>query len=249
MQLPSLTSDLSLDALLAQSPLQARLEDAGEIPQWLGRALADVWYGFHQQLCNTPIVQAIESTQITVEEYQAYLLNMREQVSQGGRWISQAAASMENSHVLLRSALIRHAAEEHQDFLMLEKDFLRTGGDEQRLNNGLLNIGSQALSAFIFHEASKPNPVGIFGATFIIEGLGSHKAAGWSSAIQASLDIGKEATSFLYYHGVADEDHYENLIKILTSPFMTAEAAIETRRIAKVVGRLYALQLAEINNY
>ncbi|MCY4045186.1 MAG: hypothetical protein OXE99_08900 [Cellvibrionales bacterium] len=248
MNLPELTYALPLDELLEQSPLGHRLEDAGEVPQWLGRAFADVWHGFHQTLTATPIVKAIESQTIDLTQYHAYLRNMREQVSQGGRWITRAASSMENSYVLLRNALIKHAAEEHQDFLMLEKDYVRTGGDEALLNSGQMNIGSQALSAFIFHEASKPNPVGIFGATFIIEGLGSHKAAFWSDCIQKSLGLNKEQTSFLYYHGEADEDHYENLIKILTSPFMTEANAIEARRIAKIVGRLYALQLEELDN-
>ncbi len=248
MTLPALNLPLPLEEMLAQSPLKSRLEDSGEIAQWLGRAFAEVWYGFQQQLMQTPIVQAIESEAINLTQYHAYLRNMREQVSQGGRWITRAASSMENSHVLLRSALIRHAAEEHQDFLMLENDYLRTGGNEALLKNGQMNIGSQALSAFIFHEASKPNPVGIFGATFIIEGLGSHKSTSWSACIQKSLGVTKEQTSFLHYHGEADEDHYENLIKILTSPFMTEATAIEARRIAKVVGRLYALQLAELDN-
>jgi hypothetical protein len=31
----------------------------------------------------------------------------------------------------------------------------------------------------MFHEASRPNPFGLLGAMFIIEGLGSIKAAEW----------------------------------------------------------------------
>lgn len=249
MILPELTFSLPLDELLEQSPLQNRLESSTNPSSvWLGRAFAEIWYEFNRQLSNTPIVKAIEEKTVTVEQYQSYLRNMRQQVSQGGRWITRAASSMENSHVLLRNALIKHAAEEHQDFRMLEQDYLSVGGDEASLYNRPMNIGSQALSAFIMHEASKPNPVGIFGATFIIEGLGSHKAAKWSQCLQDALNLNRDNVKFLYYHGVADVDHYDNLLKVLNSEFMTEQVVIEARRIAKIVGRLYALQLEELDN-
>lgn len=250
MTLPEINSSISKDMLFEQSPLQNRLESSeSEAVRWLGLALAEVWYEFDQQLKNTDIVSSIESKSVTKDQYLSYLRNMRQQVSQGARWITRAASSMENSHVLLRNALISHAKEEHQDFIMLEKDYVKMGGQLEDIQSQPMNIGSEALSCFIMSEASKPNPVGIFGATFIIEGLGSHKAAMWSQCIQEALDVGKDSVSFLYYHGVADEDHYDNLVKVLTSPFITAEAAVQARRIAKIVGRLYALQLQELDNF
>ena len=249
MQLPELKLSQSLDLMFEQSPLQNRLESStNEASRWLGQALAQVWYEFEAQLQRTEIVASIEGKTVSQEQYLAYLRNMRQQVSQGARWITRAASSMENSHVVLRNALISHAREEHQDFLMLEKDYVKMGGSIEDIQQGQMNIGSEALSSFIMSEASKPNPVGIFGATFIIEGLGSHKAALWSRCIQQALGVDKDCVSFLYYHGVADEDHYENLVKVLTSPFITPEAAVEARRIAKIVGRLYALQLEELDN-
>lgn len=249
MQLPELTLSQPLDLMFEQSPLQNRLESVeNEAAQWLGKALAQVWYEFELQLKKTDVVANIENKTITKEQYLSYLRNMRQQVSQGARWITRAASSMENSHVLLRNALISHAREEHQDFLMLEKDYVKMGGSQEDIQNADMNIGSEALSSFIMSEASKQNPVGIFGATFIIEGLGSHKAALWSRCIQEALGVEKDHVSFLYYHGVADEDHYDNLVKVLSSPFITPATAIQARRIAKVVGRLYALQLEELDN-
>ena len=250
MQLPEFTKSLSTEVLYEQSPLNNRLA-ACENPasRWLGEALAQVWYEFNQQLLATDIIAAIEGGTVNKAQYLAYLRNMRQQVSQGARWLTRAASSMENSHVLLRNALISHAKAEHQDFLMLEKDYVYMGGALEDIQTQPMNIGSEALSTFIMSEASKSNPVGIFGATFIVEGLGSHKASLWSSKIQNALDVDQDAVSFLYYHGLADEDHYDNLVKVLSSPFITPQVAIEARRIAKIVGRLYALQLAELDNY
>ena len=248
--LPELKFSKPLELLFEFSPLQNRLESSeNPATRWLGQAFAQVWYDFEQQLCATDIVKAIESDSITRKEYQNYLCNMRQQVSQGARWITRAASSMTNTHVELRNALIRHAKDEHQDFKMLEHNYIEVGGKEDTILNQPMNIGSDALSSFIMYEASKENPTGIFGATFIIEGLGSHKATLWSNKIQQSLSIPDSAVSFLKYHGKADIDHYDNLVSVLSSHFITPEVAIDARRIAKVVGRLYALQLAELDNF
>lgn len=248
--LPELVFTEDLALLFSASPLQDRLENTGnEVSCWLGRAFAQVWFDFDKQLKATPIVEAIENGSITSDQYQSYLRNMRQQVSQGARWITRAASSMDNTHVELRNALIRHASAEHQDFRMLENDYVNGGGTLEEIQNAPMNIGSEALSSFIMSEASFTNPAGIFGATFIIEGLGSHKAASWANGIQQALNISNDRVSFLRYHGEADHDHYDNLVKVLTSPFITPEVAINARRIAKIVGRLYALQLQELDNF
>ncbi|WP_164503522.1 iron-containing redox enzyme family protein [Pleionea sediminis] len=248
-QLPELNLTQPLDMLFEFSPLQNRLESAeNPASRWLGQALAQVWYDFSNHLSKVPVVRAFEDRKVTRDQYMSYLRNMRQQVSQGGRWITRAASSMENSHVELRNALIRHAAEEHTDFAMLERDFVSMGGELEDIQATSMNIGSEALSAFIMNEATKANNVGIFGATFMIEGLGTNKASLWAEGIKEALNVGNESVSFLYYHGQADADHYENLINVLKSPYFTPDAAVQARRIAKVVGRLYALQLEELDN-
>ena len=250
VSLPEIVLSASKTEVLAQSPLTDRLQSTGnEVHAWLGLALAEVWWEFDQRLSKVPTIAAIENGSVSLQQYKLYLLDMRQQVSQGARWITRAASSMKNSHVELRNALVKHAAEEHTDFMMLEKNFIEIGGDADEIAAGTMNAGSQALSAFILHEASKQNPVGVFGATFLIEGLGAKKVFPWSEKIKAALNLKPEAVTFLHYHGIADETHYDNLVKVLTSPFVTAEAAIEIRRIAKVVGLLYALQLQELGNY
>lgn len=250
ISLPNLDFATSEAELLKHNPITDRLQNTGnEVHRWLGLALADVWWEFDRMLSKVPTIASIESGNVTLEQYKLYLLDMRQQVSQGGRWITRAASSMKNSHIELRNALIRHAAEEHTDFLMLEKNYLEIGGKAEDMADGGMNVGSQALSAFILHEASKPNPVGIFGATFLIEGLGVKKVFSWSEKIKASLNLSADAVSFLHYHGIADDTHYDNLIKVLTSSYVTAETAVEIRRIAKVVGALYVMQLRELGNY
>ena len=159
----------------------------------------------------------------------------------------RAASSFSLKHFGLRSAAIHHAGEEHRDFMMLERDYAACGGAVEDIRDGEKNIGSEALSAYMFHTASRPDPVGMLGAMFVIEGLGTGKAAAWAARFQEVLGLRDDQVSFLRYHGVADDGHYAMLRELLSSVEGDGEsdAIVKT---AKVVARLYRLQLEELDN-
>ena len=96
-------------------------------------------------LDEVPIVRRIETGTATVEDYQRLLLHLRQQVVEGGRWISRAASNFSVELFDLRSAAIRHAAEEHRDFLLLERDYVAVGGSLDEIRGGRKNVGSEAL--------------------------------------------------------------------------------------------------------
>lgn len=54
-----------------------------------------------------------------------------------------------------------------------------------------------ALSAFMFHQASKPNPIDLLGAMFIIEGIGKRLAGYWGEMIKEQLALNEDQVSFL----------------------------------------------------
>jgi len=246
--LPSLSIREDIYELYEKSPLGDALSThENPIVRWLGDALAQVWHEHEIHLAEIDVVKAIESRSIRRELYMAYLRDMRQQVIEGARWISLAASSMDESHSLLRFALIKHATTEHRDFKMLENDYVAMGGNIEDIVLQSKNIGSQALDAYVSYQAQRPNPVHAFGASFIIEGMGSQKAGAWANKIQQSLNCDDNALSFLSYHGKADVGHNQNLVSILSSPFVTESVAVKTYHCAKIVSRLYALQLSEIN--
>jgi 3-oxoacyl-[acyl-carrier-protein] synthase-3 len=157
--------------------------------------------------------------------------------------MARAASNVDEAHFDLRSTLIGHAQTEHRDYRLLERDYVSTGGDAGVIRSAEKNVGSEALSAWMFHEASRPNPFGLLGAMFIIEGLGSIKAAGWGRAIADQLTISEEAASFLLYHGANDGDHmaeFDGMLRMVL-PDSATEARIV--RCAEVTARLYALQI------
>ncbi len=226
----------------SQDSIQA--EQPNSVASDLLRQLAQVWLEFEHQLRSVPIVRKLHRGAFTLEDYKALLRNLRPQVVEGARWIARAASNM--TDFKLRSTFIGHAQDEHRDYQMLESNYVSVGGVLEEIVEAQKNIGSEALSAFIFHQASRENPVDLIGSMFIIEGLGNQLAAQWASLIQKTLGLRDDQVSFLAYHGANDQSHINKLQSIINADWMTAEICSGIVKTSKVTARLYQLQLEEI---
>jgi 3-oxoacyl-[acyl-carrier-protein] synthase III len=208
------------------------------------RQLALVWLEFERKVRSTPIVRKLNRGELTIEDYKALLRNLRPQVVEGARWIARAASNMTDFR--LRSTFIGHAQDEHRDFQMLERNYVSVGGVLEEITQAEKNIGSEALSAFIFHQASQENPVDLIGSMFIIEGLGNRLAGQWAKQIQETLKLRDDQVSFLGYHAANDEAHLGKLNDLIHAEWMTPDIARRIVKTAQVTARLYLLQLEEI---
>lgn len=239
-----------VEAALERSPLgMSFAQTENPVTRYLAVELALVWQDFIARLDAVPIVAKIEGGTVTVEDYKRLLVNIRQQVSEGGRWIARTASSMSARYFAIRSALIGHAGAEHKDFQLIEANYRALGGKDEEIQNQQKNIGSEAFSAFMFHQASQPDPIDLFGAMFIIEGLGTVKAGRWATLLKQQLGLQDSQVGFLAYHGVNDDSHYEKLRMILSLPIIDQPAAERIVKTAKVVARLYSLQLEELDNF
>ncbi len=220
-----------------------------EISEWLVRQLTQVWIDFETELMQVPIVRKIHDHKLSIEDYKLLLRDLRQQVIDGSQWISRAASHIDIELFELRSAFIRHTATEHRDFLLLEKNYAALGADIDEMHRGQKNIGSMALSAFMFQQASKPNPLDLLGSMFIIEGIGKRLAGDWGRMMQEQLSLEEDQVSFFTYHGVADEDHFHHLEQALDDPRLNMEIAARIAKTAKTTAKLYNMQLLELGNY
>ena len=210
------------------------------------RRLAITFTDFEARLEATPLIRRLTRGRFVLADYHAFLIGLRQQVKDGALWMSRAASNIDEDHLELRSQLMRHAVVEHRDFRLLEADYVASGGDLAAIQGAPKNIGSEALSAWMFHEASRPNPFGLLGAMWIIEGLGSVKAAEWGRAAQKQLGLPDEAFRFLLYHGENDVQHIGEFETMLGQVLPDASVAERIVRVAEVTARLYALQIEEI---
>jgi 3-oxoacyl-[acyl-carrier-protein] synthase-3 len=92
------------------------------------------------------------------DDYRALLLNHRQQVIEGSRWIALAASSITNEYAELRAPFYAHALAEHRDYLMIEQDYVSIGGDVADIRNFPKNVGSEALHGYMYAHATETNP-------------------------------------------------------------------------------------------
>jgi 3-oxoacyl-[acyl-carrier-protein] synthase-3 len=207
-----------------------------------------VWIDFESRLHDVPIVAKLERGRFGVEDYKLLLLNLRQQVVEGARWIARAASQMDAERFPLRSLFITHAREEHRDFELLERNYVSVGGDLSAIRGAEKNVGSEALSAWMFHRASQENPFDLLGAMFIIEGLGAQLAARWGKLVQEQLGLAEDQVSFLLYHGGNDDRHLDKLEQAMSAVGLDDKLIDRIVKTAKVTARLYLLQLEELGH-
>jgi len=227
-------SAVPADPALLLGPLKARL--------------LTTWIDFAESLRTVPVIARINSGCATLDDYRELLLNLRQQVADGARWITRAASNITHEYLELRSLFIRHAAEEHRDFLLLERDYVAVGGRLEDIRSAGKNLGSEALSAWMFQAADRPDPFHLAGSMAIIEGLGSRLGKEWGEALCRQLGLRREQCSFLLYHGEHDGDHLDALDRGLGLLPLTPALADDIVHTARVTARLYRLQLEELGN-
>ena len=218
--------------------------------QALMRRLTRVWTEFESRLLMVPIIRDARDGRLRLADYRILLKDHYAQVLDGSAWIARAASSVTRPHLELRSQFLRHAVTEHRDYAMLAHDYAACDGDPADLEAARKNIGSVALSAWMFQRASQPNPFDLLGAMFIIEGLGQWFARTFAETVADALSLTDDQVTFYRYHAEHDPDHLNELEAALGSGILDtsgmADAIVET---ATVTARLYLLQLEEVGHY
>lgn len=212
------------------------------------QSLLTVWLDFDLSLNKVSIIQRLEQGLLSLEDYQELLLNLRQQVIEGSRWISRCASSFDRHYSDVRSTVISHATEEHRDYLLLEADYVAAGGQLEQIQSAPKNIGTEALHGFLMYRASQPNPIDLIGAMWIIEGLGNKMAVKWSKQINDQFTFKQSVTTFMDYHAENDENHMKELYQLIDRVADSQQNVEDIIRTAKVVAKLYKMQLDEVDN-
>lgn len=215
------------------------------------RNLLIVWTDFESRLNTVPILKKLANKRFTLEDYKELLINHRQQVVEGSRWISRAASSITSDDYLdLRSNFLRHSVTEHRDYEMLERQYVEIGGKLEDIRSAPKNIGTEIFHSYMFQQSSMENPFNLLGSMFIIEGLGQRKAKSWGLEIKEQLNLSDTAVEFYVYHGDNDPTHMQEFEEALNSGLLEIEGMAERIvKTAKITSLLYEMQLREIGNY
>ncbi len=215
--------------------------EAGHVADAL-KGLMGVWHDYRSEVFRTNIVNAIMQNTFTNNDYLAWMESWIPQVREGSLWMRRAISSMTPRYQNLAELIQTHAGEEQLDWQILYQDYLKAGGTlpATALTR---NPGGEALNAFMHAYASHPDPIGLLGGIYIIEGTGQRIIPTLLPRIKESLNVSPSMMKFIEYHGENDQAHmmrWLNAVKIVIA--LDPKAADEIVKVAESVSKLYLQQ-------
>ncbi|MES2824471.1 MAG: iron-containing redox enzyme family protein [Pseudomonadota bacterium] len=250
---------LPLEQLSATAPIKKHSTSTSDIipaphdpavaPQHLQSlltSLAQVWHDYRSQVWRSPIIHTLVSQQFTIEHYQRWTSQWVPQVREGSKWMREAVASLTTEYADLAALIETHATDEQNDFLILFEDY-RAAGGTLALDDLQRNPGGEALNSYLHALAATPNPIGLLGAIYIIEGTGQRIIPALLPLLRRQVGLPANAFRFLDYHGANDEHHlarWLNAVELVLEKDPHAAASIVAT--AKRTAQLYLMQFEHI---
>ena len=250
-QKSSTTETIANDALPDASTIDAP-HDPAAAPQQLApllTELASIWQDYRSNVWRTPLLRRIRTRQLQTQDYVRWMSHWIPQVREGSLWMREGAASLTGDYATLASLIDLHAGEEQNDFKILHSDYLTAGGTETDISKLRRNPGGEALNAYLHNLAATPNPIGLLGAIYIIEGTGQRIVPSLLPLLRAALPLPPEAFRFLEYHGANDEHHLERWLMAvqmaldLDSEGTAQQAILQT---ARNTAAMYLMQFQHV---
>ena len=239
------------DALPDVSTIAAP-HDPATAPQQLApllTELASIWQDYRSNVWRTPLLRRIRTRELQSDDYVRWMSHWIPQVREGSLWMREGAASLTGDYATLASLIDLHAGEEQNDFKILHSDYLKAGGTETDIGKLRRNPGGEALNAYLHGLAATPNPIGLLGAIYIIEGTGQRIVPSLLPLLRAALPLPPDAFRFLEYHGANDENHLERwLIAVQMALDLDTEGTAQQAvlQTARHTAAMYLMQFQHV---
>ena len=228
--------------------------DAPEALRALLSELAAIWHGYRSRVWRTPLIRKLREQRFTRADYVQWTRNWIPQVREGSKWMREGAASLQPPYTDLAALIETHAGDEQDDYMILFEDYRKAGGDVAEIDELRRNPGGEALNSYLHALAAQPNPFGLLGAIYVIEGTGQRIIPALLPLMKASLVQGADAVPhdafrFLEYHGANDVHHLARWLRAVEIVLARdvdgsgAHAIIET---ARRTAELYLMQFQHV---
>lgn len=211
--------------------------------------LATIWHDYRSRIWRTPVIRKLRERRFDTGDYLHWMQQWIPQVREGSKWMREGAASVQAPYQALAALIETHAGEEQGDFLILFKDYRKAGGEIEDIDALRRNPGGEALDSYLHALAATPNPLGLLGAIYVIEGTGQRIIPALLPLMKASLDVPADALRFLEYHGANDEHH---LLRWLRAVEIVLEHDVDGRGIEAIIAtarrtaELYLMQFEHV---
>jgi 3-oxoacyl-[acyl-carrier-protein] synthase-3 len=208
--------------------------------------LAGIWHEYRSRAWRTPLLQRITRGELTRDEYLRWMSCWIPQVREGSKWMRSAIDHLTPPWDALAALIAAHADDEQLDYNILFGDYRAAGGKETHLDSLRRNPGGEALNSFMFAKAAEPNPVGLLGGIYVVEGTGQRIIPALLPLLRRQLDLPERAFRFLAYHGENDAQHLTRWLRAVEIAIDLGPRDVVAAKItatARATAELYVLQL------
>ncbi|RPE81148.1 iron-containing redox enzyme family protein [Vulcaniibacterium tengchongense] len=211
--------------------------------------LATIWHDYRSRVWRTPLIRKLRGGDFAVADYLRWMEHWIPQVREGSKWMREGAASVRAPYRDLAGLIETHAGDEQDDYAILFDDYRKAGGTVADIDALRRNPGGEALNAYLHALAATPNPIGLLGAIYVIEGTGQRIIPALLPLMKARLDLPADAFRFLDYHGANDEHHLLRWLRAVEivlahdADGRGAQAIVDT---ARQVAQLYLMQFQHV---
>jgi pyrroloquinoline quinone (PQQ) biosynthesis protein C len=197
-------------------------------------------------LLAVPIIGKALQGQVTLAQYIAFLTQAYHHVKHTSPLLMTCGGRVPESHEWIRTALAHYIEEEigHQEWIL--NDIRACGGDAEEVRHGKPNMHTELMVAYAYDTIMRNNPCGFFGMVFVLEGTSIQLATHAAGVMQKSLNLPKEAFSYLTSHGSLDLEHIDFFQSVVNKLELDADKQAVIH-CAKVFFHLYANIFRSIN--
>ena len=203
--------------------------------------LAETTYE-RQTLLQIPIIGDALAGRIDRGDYLAFLQQAYHHVRHTVPLLMACGARLPARLEWLRAAIGEYIEEEmgHQEWVL--DDIAGAGGDRSAAATSEPALATELMVSYAYDTIQRGNPVGFFGMVLVLEGTSVALATQAANSLQASLDLPRNAFSYLLSHGDLDIEHvgfFRSLMDTLDDPSDQQAVIHAARRFYVLYGDVF----------
>ncbi|MFJ5446003.1 TenA family transcriptional regulator [Methylobacillus methanolivorans] len=172
-----------------------------------------------QALLSLPLIQAGAQGNVNKQAYIAFLGEAYHHVKHTVPLLMACGSRLPDAYEWLRTGMAEYIEEEvgHQAWIL--NDITACGGDAEAVRHGQPSHETELMVAYAYHLIDRKNPLGFLGMVLVLEGTSTALASLAATSIQSTLNLPKQAFSYLTSHGALDVGHtdfYAGLVNNIT---------------------------------
>jgi pyrroloquinoline quinone (PQQ) biosynthesis protein C len=166
-------------------------------------------------LLTAPVIQRCLAGEVTRETYIAFLTQAYHHVRHTVPLLMAVGSRLPDRHAWLRDAVLHYLEEETGHDQWILNDVAASGGDCEAAAASAPAVATEAMIAYAYDTVMRGNPIGFFGMVHVLEGTSVSLALNAAERIQSALALPTGAFTYLRSHGELDQQHVNDLARIL----------------------------------